>query len=377
MKKYLIFILPLFVLVNARAANYNRVLVAQYLEEQSYAALLELENTVPVVDRDIYFFNALGFSAFQMSLWSRSESYYLGSLQLDSLNLQANLYLGAIKKQQRKFKDALVFYKRLSSLKPEQARFFKHIADCFSSLKQDDSAIVYLSKAYSLSPNDLNIAYSYADVLYTKKLYEQTDKVVNASLQIDATNISILNLAIRSAYFQKKYKEVMVFVDQLSASDIGESALTPMMFGMFAALQLKDYNKSVFYSNYLMRNGCESEQVCYYTAKAYAGLKDYHRSNEFLSRCLELAVAVNAEAYYTQMAENFEALKLYAKAQKNYDTARFFSGNNQILYRKAIAFEAASESEKAVKAYKEFIKLARMEDSAMVNFAKKRVVALQ
>ncbi len=377
LKRMLFFVIMLsFQSTVVNASGYNRVFVSQCLEEQSYSALLTFVQTIPVEDCDNFLLNAAGYSAFQTGLTDQAVSYYSRSYEKDSNNIQANLYLGMIKNRQRKFTEALSFYKRLLQLRPDQARYLKNVADCFTSLRIDDSALFYLSKAYTTAPNDLSIAYSFADALYAKKMYAESDVVITSGLAIDSNNSSLLGVGIRSAYFQKKYKSVLPMVHKLTHLGLGETIFTPVMFGVFAALQIKDYKLCIEYSEYLMRNGSEAEQVYYHAAKAYAGLKEYEKSNQLLNKCLSMAISENTEAYYTEMAENYEALRDFGKAQRNFDTARFISGNNLLLYRKALAYEAASDTERAKKAYQSFLRLSQNEDTAIVNFAKKRITEL-
>lgn len=369
-------LLAIFFSHSAQAGNYNKALLMQYAEEQSYSLVVEYGNSIPLSDRDNYLYNIMGNAAYQMGLLSQSSSFYQSSFELDSNNIQANLYLGIIKKQQRNHQTALTFFRRLHDLKPAQSRYLKLMSECFTALSQKDSAYHYLGKAYAIAPNDLSIKLSLAELLYEMKNYTEVDVLVNEGLALDSGHVALLSLGIRSAYFQKHYNELLPMVNKLSKMGLGESIFTPMMFGIFASLQLKDYHQCIEYSEYLMRNGSESEQVYYYAAKAYTGLKEYEKSNELLKRCLAMAISENTEAYYTEMAENYEALKVYSKAQKNYDTARFISGNNLLLYRKALAYEAVSDTEKAKKAYRDFLKLSRDEDTAIVNFAKKRITEL-
>ena len=376
MRSLFVFLIAILVFHTARAKQYDKAQVTQYLEEQSYASVLELGNDVPLIERDNYLLNAMGYAAFQMGLLSQSVSFYEASFLIDSNNIQANLYLATIKRQQKKIKEALGFYQRLIVIKPNQARYLKSMADCFLLLSQGDSAYHYLGKAYAAAPQDVSIKIALAELLYEMKNYIEVDKLVQEGLLLDSTNVTLFGLGVRSGYNQKQYKRILPIVDKMTKMGLGESIFTPTMFGVFAAIQLKDYSKSLSYTDYLMRNGSEAEQVYYYAAKACAGLKQYEKSNQYLTKCLDLAISENTETYYTEMGENFEALKSFSKAQKNYDTARFFSGNSILLYRKALAYEAVSDTEKAKKAYKDFLKQAQKEDTAFINFAKKRMTEL-
>lgn len=358
------------------AAKYDKAKIAQYLEEQSFNLVIEMGSVISADECDNYLYNAMGYSYYQLGLHTQSDAYYQLSIKLDSNNLQANLYLGILNKQKRNYQNALYYFKRINLLKPLQPKYLKFIADCYASLSQKDSSYSYLGKAYAAAPNDINIKLALAELLYEMKNYTEVDKLVQEGLVLDSNNVSLLGLGVRSGYNQKQYKRILPIVDQMTKMGLGESIFTPTMFGVFAAIQLKDYTKSLSYTDYLMRNGSEAEQVYYYAAKACAGLKQYEKSNQYLSKCLDLAISDNTEIYYTEMGENFEALKSFSKAQKNYDTARFLSGNSILLYRKALAYEAASDTERAKKAYKDFLKQAQKDDTAFVNFAKKRMTEL-
>lgn len=375
MKRCLVVWLFFYSSITASAA-YDRAFVAQCLEEQSYSPLLTYIGALSPVEYDQYLLNAAGYAAYQSGLQEQSFHYYNRSLEKDSNNIQANLYQGLICKQQLKFDAAISFFKRLIALKSPQAKYYKYIADCYSGLKNDDSSLFYLTKAYGFSPSDLNMAGNYASLLYSKKKYEAAAVVTDAGLKIDSNNVTLLSIAIRSLYLQKKFSAVLSLANRLLNPGLGDAVSTPLLFGALASLQLKDYEQCIVYSNYLMTIGNESEQVYYYTAKAYSGLKQYEKSNEFLRKCLDLAISANIESYYIEMAENLEQLKNYGKAQKNYDTARFLFGNNMILYRKALAYDAVDQKDRARKAYLDFLKAVKKEDTAIVNFARKRAKAL-
>ncbi|MFA6151131.1 MAG: hypothetical protein WC716_07420 [Chitinophagaceae bacterium] len=362
-----------FILCCSSAAYaYDKVFVARCLEEQSYSTLLDIAGQINENEYDNFLLNALGYAAFQSSLYEKSASFYHKSFDKDTNNIQANLYIGLIKKQQKKFDEGLPYFQRLIGLKPGQPRFYKLAGDCFSATRRTDSAIVYLGNAFQLANNDLGIAHQYAELLYERKYFTEVDRVVQTVMTVDSNNPSILGIAIRSAYQQKKYKEVLPLATKVQALNLGESAYASLMFGVFASLQLKDYQQSLTFSTYLMESGSESEQVYYYAAKAYAGMKSYAQSNELLKKCLELAISKQAEQYYIEMADNEEHLNNYTKAQRHYDTARYMFGSNVVLYRKALAYDAAKQGDKAKKAYLDFLKFAKDEDTALQNFAKKR-----
>ena len=102
-------------------------------------------------------------------------------------------------------------------------------------------------------------------------------------------------------------------------------------------------------------------------------LKNYAAANQLLQRCIELGISENIEAYYTELGDNLAEMKKYSLAQRNYDTARYHSGNVELLYRKGLAYDAAKQDVQAKTAYAGYLKNAKKGDSAMINYAKSRV----
>lgn len=363
-------------ITTAKGQAYDREILTRLVEEQSYPAVVAFAERLAAKDADVYLLNAAGYAAFQMSQPERAAGFYRQTLQQDSLNVQANLYVGLICKQQRRYPEAMVYFQRLVMLRAEQPKYLKYLADCFSGMKQEDSAFRYLELAYRRSASDLSIASAYADALLTRKSYGSADKVVQDGLLIDSLHQQLIGTGIRSAYQQKQYRVVIPLARRLLQPGSGAQVYTPIMYGVLATLQIQDYKQCLEFTGYLMRDGSETEQVLYYTARAHAGLKQYEMSNTFLRRCLALAISEHTEAYYIELGENMEHLKNYGKAQRFYDTARYFSGNNNILYRKALAYDAARQNEKARKAYSDFLKQSDKQDTAAVNFARKRLADL-
>lgn len=376
MKKMIFLLILQLAVRSVHAQGYDKFLVSGYLEEQAYSSVLDYIHSIPDTQTDIFLLNAAGYSAYQMGMQDKASGFYQRALLKDSMNTQANLYLGLMKKKHRKYEEALHYFGRLARNTPQQARGFKYMADCYTGLKNNEMALSCLKQAYERSSTDVNIAYQYGEALYEQKNYEDAEQLTQTALLLDSGNVQLMSLAIRCAYTQKKYATVLPLVNRITQMGLEESVYTPLMYGIFAALQLKLYNKSLEFSQYLMQYGIESEQVMYYAAKSYAGLRQYDKSNEMLKKCLALAISENTEAYYTEMAENYKSLKVYTKVQKCYDTARFISGNTLLLYRKALAYDEAKDTIKAKKAYRDFLRLAKNEDSSIVDYAQKRIGTL-
>ncbi len=62
-----------------------------------------------------------------------------------------------------------------------------------SQLKRNDEAIIYISKALTLSPNDINLLGTLGLIYDTQKKWDQCDSVYKKALLIDSSNALINN----------------------------------------------------------------------------------------------------------------------------------------------------------------------------------------
>lgn len=371
MKPFIALIFILMVACSSKSIAYNREQVATLLQQQSYPEVLQMVEATHETDRDNYLLDAAGYAAFQMSMPDQAAIYFGGALATNQSDALALLYLGLIERQQHSFKAALAHFKSLIVIKPGNGRYHKLAADCYADLKQPDSALSSLATAFAVASTDPSIGNAYAEALLEKKRFPLADSVLFFQRSQLPSNSLLLGTAIKSAYLQKKYRNVLPLIDSLLLTqNIGYA---PLLYGLLSALQLKEYKAGIGYAEILQLAGYENEQVLYYTARAYAGLKRYGESNALLNQCIRKSISENIEAYYTELAENKIVQKNFNTAQRCFDTAKYFSGNPVILYRKALAYDAAKQESLARAAFAAFLKNAGKSDTAMVSYARQRI----
>lgn len=368
LKKLVLLSVLLFLVKNCSA--YDRARVAALLQEQAYPELLSLATGTPDAEQDAYLWNAAGYAAYQSSMPETAIPYFTRSLEKDSANVPALLYLGLIHKQ-HSCTTALPYFLRLTANKPGNARYYRYVSDCYNQLKQPDSAFRFLVLAYIATPTDPSVANAYADALVEQRKFIKADTVLQMALTAAPQNELLLATSIKSAYLQKHYKQILPLTDILIRN--GNISYAPFFYALIAALQIRDYKRCIDLSGLLLAAGHETEQVLYYTAQAHAALKQYEQSNRLLQQCARKAISENATGYYTLLGENMAAMTRYSQAQQYYDTARYLSGSPMLLYRKALTYEAAHQEQKAKAAYATFLKRPGDADTALIRYARSRV----
>ena len=310
------------------AIDKNKVM--DYFQNQQFDEALNY--VLPALSLDtlnIVLLGYVGYANYMNDNTADAEKYYLKILGIDSNYISAIQYVAVINKNQNPAK-AIQYTRQLITLQPVNAIHYRRMGELFKRMNRTDSAYIYISQAYQLSPADNKNAVGFAEVLIDEQKYKKADSIIRLGLQKDSLNIPLLKLCIRSAYATDTYQNALLPGERLIR--LNEPSLTPMTQLFLSYYNLKLYTDCIRVCDYLILNGFFTENILYYQAKSWAKLKEYNKSNELLKTCVRLAISKDAEMYYYNLALNFEALKQYKKAINNYDTAYYLFKNPVMNY---------------------------------------------
>lgn len=331
MKYYLT--LLLYLLLQHPAAGQSKPdknIIFDYFQNQQFAeAIFYLTPILSADTNCLQVLSYLGYANYMNENPGIAQDYFLKIIKLDSDNISALEYLIRIDNGKHPDK-GLGYVHRLIQLQPDKAAHYREMAGLFSRKRIIDSALLYYSEAYRLSPMDPKNAAGYADILIDMKNFVKADSILKAALEKDSLNVFCLKLSVRSAYEAKNYQAVIQPGERLILLE--EGSLAPLTQLLISYYNLKQYSDCIRICDYLLKNEVESESVYYYEAKAYAQLKDPDKSNDLLQICLSKSISKTAELYYYSIAENYEALRKYKKAIANYDTAYYLFKDPVMLY---------------------------------------------
>jgi tetratricopeptide (TPR) repeat protein len=352
MKKFSFIFSVSFLLVysaNAQSITLDKNRVMDFFQNQQFDEAINYLSPFAVTDSsNLQLLSFLGYANYMNDDAKAAEKYYQRIFSIDSNNITANQYLANLKSNQST-DEAQPFLRRLMNLQPGKASHYRSMANLFQRKNQKDSALVYYNRAYQLSPNDFKNITGLANILIDEKKYPPADSIIESGLSKDSLNIACLKLRILSAYEAKDYQNAIAPGERLLR--LGEPALSAFTQLALSYYNLKMYNDCIRICEYMQARGLAVEAIYYYEAKSQTKLKNYKESNELLKTCLSMAISKDAELYYYNLAENFEALKQFKISVSQYDTAYYLFKNPLMLYNCGRVCESNLKNLKLAKKY--------------------------
>ena len=305
--------------------------VMDFFQNQEFAEAIDYLS--PALQADPGNIAVLGWTgyAYYMSDKTREAgNCFRRVVAVDSNNISALHYLVLLELGETDGGEALGYARRLLTLQPGRALWWRTVGDCWRRKNKPDSALVCLDSAYSLMPGDMKTVAGLADVLIDKKIYARADTILDNALISDSLNVSLLKLRLRSAYQAQDYAAVLLPGERLVRLE--DPSVVSLTWLALSYYDLQKYGDCIRICDHMLGMGLELESVYYYEARAYAKLKEYPRSNELLTIALSKAISATAEWYYDARGDNHEAMKDYRKALANNDSAYYLFKDPITLY---------------------------------------------
>lgn len=332
--------------------------VMDLFQNQQFDEVISYLSPVEKLDpKNIEVLSHLGYAHYMNDNYKAARKYYERVVDIDANNIQALRYLADITASKSQ-DSSMLFNRRLISLQPRAAVHYRNLGDLLRRTKERDSALVYYKKAYTLLPTDAKNGTSYAEALITKRIYITADSIIRTGLKQDSLSTAFLKLAVKSAYDTENFQAAIAPGETLIRLE--EPAVTALTQLVLSYYNLKKYGDSYRVCDWLVEAGVNTEVIYFYQSKAAAKLKQYDKSNELLQVSLSIALSKTAEEYYYNLGQNYEAVKDFRKAVKQYDTAFYLFKDPFMLYYMASIYETKLKDQgQAKKYYTKFLALAR------------------
>ncbi len=110
-----------------------------------------------------------------------------------------------------KLDSAMADFRSCIVLMPERYEGYTNTGFVWQQLKNDDSAYVYYTKAYSLEPKNVKLLENYAGLCFTLKKYDQADTIYSKILEMDPSNAEAMARRGAIAEENKEYEKAADF----------------------------------------------------------------------------------------------------------------------------------------------------------------------
>lgn len=355
-------------------------LLMGYLQHQQYDEVIRyMEQTVkPQHPNGLVI---LANAYYQNARMTEAAHYYKAILTISPDHVTAHQQLGNIAVQAQQYATAIVHFQRLAALRPDNALCWKQLARACSNVAgMQDSASVYMEKAYSINPDDPAVVIFLADEWMEKEAYLQADSLLKKYHKTDSSNIIVNTKLVKSSYLLDRFPEALVYGRQI----MDQRAFAPLAYSYLAGTyyRMKLYDSCVRVHDFMVALlGEAPEFVKYYAALSYGEMKQYEKSNELLQECIDMAKSKSLDNYYAAMAGNFERMKNYRAAISHYDTAYYLFKQPMRQYGIAVIYDQHMQNpQKARKHYQLYLKGAKPEtknETEIHTYVKERVKTLQ
>jgi len=283
------------------------------------------------VTQNIYDTYYKGYSSFINEDYSSAIEYFTTSITQNTVDYQDYLYRGKSYLNTNQFSKAITDFKMAENLKTGCANYY--IAECYASLKKQDSSVFYLKE--NLSSNFKTTKSEILTDIFFDGI-ENTEEWINF---LKEDNFSSQDLLLNDAEYalkKERYIEALDIVNQIinknkrkhqaialkgeiycamsdykSAAECFEKAIeiiknTDYIESLALCYsKLEKYNKAILQYNYLIEKNPKNINLFYLRALNYNELKEY-------SNALS-----DIELYLTYFLNDTEAKKKYAEIQIN------------------------------------------------------------
>jgi tetratricopeptide (TPR) repeat protein len=289
-------------------------------------------------DPEVY--RALGDIAYSKKELKKAEKYYLNALKINpsyKKNLSqklGNIYLSIADryKKEKKYRQAVTFYKKASAYLGNNKKIIKSIAESYEKLGDLKTALNYYKKLKTadLKNKEAKLYLSMAEKEYKKGNYFTALKYYKKAVERDKTLYEKVKDKIASCYekigdryfSQKKYENALrYYKNAVNTNKDLENKLKEKLFSIYLSLGKKAYTEGKYktafrYLEKAEKINKENKELLFYLGELYLKEENYKKALNYF------------EKYAKTVKENPEVLKKLA-----YINAKL--GNMKKAYRYA------------------------------------------
>jgi tetratricopeptide (TPR) repeat protein len=304
-----------------------------------------------------------------------AETYYERIYALDSTSTSVLFSLGGINMRRGNEQKAEVFYRQILSHDSTNFSVYKQLAQIAIDKKDIVASLNNLLKANKINPADADVASDLSDLLINFKAYGPAEKVLDTAIDADPENVVLLESLAKLEYSRQKWPLAAYYSEKLlSLCDVSPVILTRLGIAYY---NLAEYQCAIE-SFGQIDNLNQTETTYYYTGSCFKKLKDYPNALLWFQKTIDAGISANTNVYYTEMADTYETIKSYHKAEFDYKKAIEFKDDAITYYSIANLYDTELKDHKmALLYYKKFLAAKPSQtDKNYIAYAKNRIAVL-
>jgi tetratricopeptide (TPR) repeat protein len=352
---FLIFCKLTFPAILNGQAGYDRDRLVQFYQNQEYGRAIEYLLPLSGLAADmIRFNNDLGYSYFMNEQYENALEFFMRVYRQEPSNTLASLYIAEIYADRKETDSSLAYYRNLIYYQPSNYRFWQKAAQVHYSKLQYDSSVYYFQKGYDINSRSGSLVVQYAEARLRLQQVGKADTLLQYFLAVDSSNRDVIAKRIDISYRKADYATAIHWGEKLWQDSV--DAVIPYINLAYSYLATDSLDKCIALATWMEYKKRTTQSLVYCAAQAYAGKKDYTRSNELLDQCLKQSLQDDAVEYFNAKSDNYEAMKQYRKSISYYDTSYYiFKSPLDLYYTGRIYDKYLHNKEKAGYYYRKFV----------------------
>jgi tetratricopeptide (TPR) repeat protein len=260
-----------------------------------------------------------GMAMVLLGFMEKAENHFDIALNLSAhLEKEDTLFnIGEALENSGNFYLAVKYYKYGNKQFNLNEEFLFRLGFCYDRMADYDQSIIYYQLYLDINPFSENVWYNLG-IIYNKA--EQFEKAIEAydyALALDETHYDALfNKANSQANAELQFDAIQSYLEYLK---IYENSLTAKYYIGECYIQVKEFDKALFYFDTILDENPEFSEAFYGKALVYEELNDDEKALFFYKKTLELDNE-NTDAWFS-MGGLYEKLEQPQKAIESFDKA--------------------------------------------------------
>ncbi|MDB4927084.1 tetratricopeptide repeat protein [Mucilaginibacter sp.] len=338
----------------AQSRRADDALLLDYYQGQHFAdALTYLKGVYPEPVNDARELSRLAYTSNMAGMLPDAESYYQRIYDKDSTNQSVLYNIAVINQRRGNNTKAEFYYRKLIVLDSNNFSVNKRLAQIYHDKLDIKNEVYYLQRSNIINPTDADLASDLSDAYIVQKQFPKAEKVLKVAIAADPENIILQQSLLKLSYAEKNWRETVRTGEQLLL--VGDSsASTTSKLGR-AYYETKNYQCGIT-ALLSIQESYQTENSVYYTAACYKQLKDQKNAIFYFNKAIFLSISPSTGTYYNEIADSYETLKQFKKAQGSYEKGLLYDDKPITYYFLAIMYDTELKDKKgALKYYKKFL----------------------
>jgi len=364
--------------ITASAQQIDNALLLDYYQNQRYAEAADyLKKNFPEPITDPKILSRIAYTLQMNHNLPEAEHYYQRVYEIDTTSTNALLSMANINMQRGNYPKAESYYKKILLTDTTSFNVYSDLGRMASFKNDTINAVNYLQKANRINPFDAFAASDLANFYIFKKKYDIALKVLNKAAENDPDDVYLLTSMIKFTIKQSKWPEAIAICEKMIKLGVGDG---DVLYNMgYAYYNLRNYTCAAeTFANLAFKDQTEASD--YYMSLSYKYLKNNSWAIYYMNKTIDEGISKNVSTYYREIADNYETLKKYKKANDAYMKSLEYKTAPMTYYLLANMYDTEANNKKlAIQYYKKFLanNPDPKESQKYIDYAKLRIPTLE